>query len=129
MTRDDEAQGQTTIFLCETCAWPDGENVKDERAGGEAFAELVEAASNAQVTVRRHPCLMNCAWSCSGAVTAPGKTTDVLGRFEPDAKAAAALVAYAVGHAESESGAAPFRSSPQGVNGKFIARVPPLGDR
>ncbi len=119
----------STIIVCETCAWPDGEKVKDGRAAGEAFAALVEAAAkDGGVSVRRHACLMNCGQPCSASVVARGKIAYVLGRFEPTREAAEALAAYAVGHSQSETGAVPFRQWPQGVKGKFVARVPPLDE-
>ncbi|MCI4663580.1 MAG: DUF1636 domain-containing protein [Neomegalonema sp.] len=123
---------KSTLIICETCAWPDGEKLKDGQSGGAAFADLVAAAAAAaaeqgasSILVRRHACLMNCSQSCSAALSAPDKITYVFGRFEPSQSAAEALIEYAEGHAASDTGAVPFRQWPQGVKGKFIARVPP----
>ncbi|MEO0914605.1 MAG: DUF1636 domain-containing protein, partial [Pseudomonadota bacterium] len=70
--------------------------------------------------------LMGCEHGCNIAISADGKLTYVLGSFAPDAEAAEGIVAYARGHAESESGAVPFKQWPQAVKGHFVARVPPL---
>lgn len=118
----------TVITVCDTCAWGPDEKLRDGRSGGEAFFEEVQAAAHGRegVSVRRVSCLMGCDHPCNVAVSAPGKLSYVLGRFEPGADGAEALVDYAAAHAESDSGTVPYRSWPSGVKGKFIARVPPL---
>ena len=73
------------------------------------------------------PCLFNCAQHCSVHLRAPGKIGYVLGRFEPTAEAARAILDYALAYAASEEGMAPYRSWPEGVKGHFIVRVPPPG--
>ena len=120
----------TTIFVCDTCAFS-AESKTDGagRTGGEVLAGLVEeqAAGVEGVEVRRQSCLMGCEHPCNTAVAGAGKLTYVLGRFSPEADAAAAVVDYARLHAASESGRVPFRAWPQGVKGHFIARIPALG--
>ena len=121
----------TTIFVCDTCAFSEEEKLDPAgRTGGEILAAHVEraAAGADRVEVRRQSCLMGCEHPCNAAIGAEGKLTYVLGRFEPAAEAARAVVDYALLHAESDSGVVPFRSWPQGVKGHFIARVPPLKD-
>lgn len=126
MSQSRDAEPETTVIVCETCAWPDGEKLKDGRAAGEVFGDAVAAASGGAVRVARQACLMNCSQPCTAAVVGAGKISYVLGRFEPTAEAAQALVDYALGHRASDSGAVPFRTWPQGVKGKFIARIPPI---
>lgn len=118
----------TTITVCDTCRWPDGEKVRDGVTGGEAFAAALEAAAAGAegVAVRRFSCLMGCDHHCNAAVSAAGKMGYVLGGFAPDAAAAAALVEYAAKHAASEAGVVPYREWPQGVKGRFISRTPAL---
>ncbi len=119
----------TTIFVCDTCAFSaEAKTDRAGRTGGEILAGLVEraAAGAERVEVRRQSCLMGCEHPCNTAISAEGKLTYVLGRFEPGAASAEAVVDYARLHAESDSGVVPFRRWPQGVKGHFIARVPPL---
>ena len=95
----------STLTVCETCrgpGWAEG----DARQG-EALALLAEAAAEGTgVAVRRTQCLMGCEAGCNAAVQGAGKLAYVLGRFEPTAEAAGALVAFAAlhgaGHLPSE---------------------------
>lgn len=115
------------ITICDTCGFSAEEKLRDGATGGETFAALVEAAAAGEprVAVRRHSCLMGCDHPCNAAVSAEGKTSYVLGRFAADsAEAAEALVAYAAEHSDSETGVVPFKRWPQGVKGRFIARLP-----
>lgn len=117
----------STITVCDTCRRPHRKELKEEPScGAWLLAEIEREAAAAGLTVRHVSCLMGCERACNVAVSAPGKLTYVLGRFDPTPEAAAAIVAYAAGHAASESGAVPFRQWPQGVKGHFIARIPPL---
>ena len=117
----------TVITVCDTCRREARKDLKDEASCGEAFlAEMREAAGGTAVEVRQVSCLMGCERACNVAISAPGKLTYVLGRFDPTAEAAAGVVEYAQGHSESETGAVPFRQWPQAVKGHFVARVPPL---
>ena len=117
----------TTITVCDTCRREARKELKAEPSCGETLlAEVERAAANAGVAVRHVSCLMGCERACNVAVSAPGKLTYVLGRFDPTVEAAEAIVEYAQGHGESETGAVPFRQWPQGVKGHFVARVPPV---
>ncbi|MEM7668754.1 MAG: DUF1636 domain-containing protein [Pseudomonadota bacterium] len=120
----------TTILVCETCRFSSEEKLApDGQTGGEIFATEVErrAEGIAGVEVRRHSCLMGCDRHCNTAIMAKGKLTYVLGRFEPGAEAAEAVVDYAALHRDSETGQVPFKQWPQGVKGHFVARIPTLG--
>ena len=118
-----------TIFVCDTCKVTEEEKTRDGKTGGEMLAEAVEAqaAATPELTVRRTSCLMGCDRHCNIALSATGKLTYVLGRFEPTEEAAAAIVEYAGLYSGSDSGVVPYRQWPQGVKGHFIARVPPSG--
>lgn len=119
----------TTITVCTTCRNETARANKETPPTGEAFAKTVTAtASGTPVKVREIACLMGCNHGCNAALSAPGKMTYVLGRFEGTAEDAQALVSYAMLHAESDAGIVPFRQWPQGVKGHFIARVPPLDE-
>ncbi|MEM8787268.1 MAG: DUF1636 domain-containing protein [Pseudomonadota bacterium] len=117
----------TTITVCTTCRQPALREAKAGDPCGETLLQaLIEAAqAHADLRVRGAACLMGCEHGCNLALSAPSKMTYVLGRFEPTAEAAAAVVDYAALHAGSAAGVVPYRSWPQGVKGHFIARVPP----
>lgn len=98
-----------------------------DKTGGEMLAEHVERlATDTGLEVRRQSCLMGCERHCNIAIQAEGKLSYVLGKFDPDADAASAIVEYAQRHAESETGQVPFKQWPQGVKGHFVARIPAL---
>ena len=124
----------TTIIVCDTCRYSVEDkttktNDGTEKAGGEILAEQIEELAQGveNLEVRRQSCLMGCERHCNTAVTAPGKLSYVIGKFDPTAESAGAIVAYARLHADSEKGQVPFREWPQGVKGHFVARIPPLG--
>lgn len=119
----------TTIFVCDTCNYSTDMKLLDGKSGGEMLAEHIErlAADAPEIEVRRQSCLMGCDRHCNTAVTAPGKLSYVIGRFEPSEHSAEAVVEYAKLHAASEKGQVPFKTWPQGVKGHFVARIPSLG--
>lgn len=118
----------TTIFVCDTCNYSSEMKLLDGKSGGEMLAGHIEkiAESAPGIEVRRQSCLMGCDRHCNTAVTAPGKLSYVIGRFEPTEESAQAVVDYARLHAASETGRVPFREWPQGVKGHFVARIPAL---
>lgn len=117
----------TVITVCDTCRREHRKELKEEPSCGETLlAEIRAAASGTDVEVRQVSCLMGCERACNVAISAPGKLTYVLGRFDPTAEAASGVVEYAQGHGESETGAVPFRQWPTPVKGHFVARIPPL---
>ncbi|WP_108262847.1 DUF1636 family protein [Mangrovicoccus ximenensis] len=116
----------TTITVCTTCRTAEEREDRTLPPSGEAFLLELQAASGSGVAVRGTSCLMGCDHGCNIAVSDHGKLTYVLGRFGGSAEDAAAVSAFADGHAASATGQVPFRQWPQGVKGHFIARVPPL---
>ncbi|WP_210529156.1 DUF1636 family protein [Rubellimicrobium arenae] len=116
------------ITICDTCkreGWPGP--AEGAAPPGASLAELVEtAAEGTALRTRRTACLMGCDHGCNVAVQAKGKLSYTLGRFEPTAEAAEAIVAWARLHAESASGQVPYKLWPQGVKGHFVTRHPPL---
>ncbi len=124
------AETPTIIFVCDTCRFSEAEKADAEgRTGGELLAVRIErlAAQDPALEVRRQSCLMGCERHCNTAITASGKLSYVLGRFEPTEQSAEAVVDYARLHAVSETGQVPFKQWPQGVKGHFIARLPAIG--
>lgn len=124
-----EAEDGPAVVVCNTCRvsaeareTPDG-----ARGGALLAAALREAAAGTGVAVQEMPCLFNCGQHCSIHLRAPGKIGYVLGRFEPTAEAARAIIDYAVAYVASDEGVVPYRQWPEGVKGHFIVRVPPAG--
>ena len=119
----------TWITICDTCKRDDWDESTHSRTHGEDLADLVEAqAEGRDVQTRRVSCLMGCTHGCNVAIQAEGKLAYTLGRFEPGAEAAEAIVDYAELHAQSATGQVPFKQWPQGVKGHFVTRHPPLPD-
>lgn len=117
----------TWITICDTCKREDWVARGESQTDGERLAALIEAAAaDTGLGVRRVSCLMGCDHGCNVAIQGAGKLAYTLGRFEPDKEAAAGIVAYAQGHAASETGQVPYRDWPQAVKGHFITRHPPL---
>ena len=118
----------TWITTCDTCKREGWEAGAMEQTDGEVFAALIEAAAAdaPDVKTRRVSCLMGCKGACNVAIQGAGKLNYTLGAFEPDAAAAAGIVAYAQAHAESETGRVPFREWPPAIKGHFVTRHPPL---
>ncbi|MEO1637630.1 MAG: DUF1636 domain-containing protein [Pseudomonadota bacterium] len=118
----------TWITICDTCkrdGWEEGAMTQTD---GEALATLVETAATGLSTVktRRVSCLMGCKSGCNVTIQAAGKLNYTLGTFAPDAEAASGIVAYAMAHADSETGQVPYRDWPQAIKGHFVTRHPPL---
>jgi predicted metal-binding protein len=119
---------RTWITVCDTCkreGWQAGQDVPTD---GEVLARLVEAeaATQPDLAVRRHSCLMGCTRACNVAVQGPGKLAYTLGAFEPTPEAAAGICAWAALHATSDTGIVPYRQWPEAVKGHFVTRHPPL---
>ncbi len=118
----------TTITVCETCKCAGWDVEKTPQTDGATLAELVEtrAAGSADITVRRHACLMGCDFACNIAIQSPDKLNYVLGNFSPTADDAQGIVDYAQMHANSKTGQVPYREWPQAIKGHFRARLPLL---
>lgn len=118
---------KTWITICDTCKRDGWEDSGAQETDGARFAALVEnTAKGSKLATRRVSCLMGCKHGCNVAIQAAGKLCYTLGAFSPDEEAAQAVVAYALAHAESDSGQVPYRQWPLGVKGHFITRHPPL---
>ena len=120
------------VVACNTCRF--SADARDDAANVRGGARLVEALRAVQaepgydgVAVQEMPCLFACQDFCTVHLRAPGKVGYVLGRFEPSAEAARAILDYALLYAESDAGQVPYRSWPAGVKGHFITRTPPAG--
>ncbi|WP_108815582.1 DUF1636 family protein [Loktanella sp. Alg231-35] len=118
----------TWITICDTCkreGWETGDMAQTD---GERMADMIEAAATglSEVKTRRVSCLMGCKKACNIAIQADGKLNYTLGEFEPGTDAASGVVAYAIAHAQSETGRVPYRDWPEAIKGHFVTRHPPL---
>jgi len=118
----------TWITICDTCKVDGQADPTAQTTAGEDFAALIETAAADEPTLRtrRVSCLMGCTHGCNVAIQGDGKLAYTLGRFTPDEDAAAGIVAYAVSHADSETGQVPYKTWPQAIKGHFVTRHPPL---
>jgi predicted metal-binding protein len=118
----------TWITVCDTCKREGWAETGAPETDGARLAALIEAkaAGDPGLRVRRTSCLMGCTHGCNVAVQAAGKLCYTLGRFAPEAGAAAAIVDWARLHAASLTGQVPYRQWPEGVKGHFVTRHPPL---
>lgn len=117
----------TWITICETCKREGWSPDETEQTDGAALADLIEPrAKVAGLSTRRVSCTMGCERACNIIVQSGGKIGYSLGRFEPTAEDAQAIVDYAAKHDASETGQVPFREWPVGVKGHFVSRHVPL---
>lgn len=122
------------VIVCETCRQPAVEATADPEAGwtGAMFAALLEGvlASTGihDIRVGTMRCLMSCRRPCAVHIRAPGRMGYVLGDLPPERPAAEALVAYLLAYRASETGIVPYRDWPDGVKGRFVARIPAPGE-
>jgi predicted metal-binding protein len=122
-----------SLVVCSTCRFSAKEREDADGArGGALLAKAVRAAAEGDprvdgLAIEEMPCLFNCTQHCSIHVRAPDKIGYVLGRFEPTAESAQAIVDYLAEYLQSEEGVVPYRRWPEGVKGHFIVRTPPHG--
>ncbi len=116
------------ITICDTCKREGWEATDMSRTDGEALAGLIEAAAStaSDVRTRRVSCTMGCERACNVVIQGADKMGYSLGRFEPTADDAQAIVDYAALHAASETGQVPYRTWPAGVKGHFVSRHLPV---
>lgn len=120
----DPVAGDAEIVVCETCRNAEGAAV------GPLLADHLRAAVAADpalagVGVRTFRCLMSCRRPCAVLVRSAGRMSYVLGDLAPDRAAADTLAAYAAAYRGTADGVVPFRLWPEGVKGRFVARMPP----
>ncbi|HKR88800.1 MAG TPA: DUF1636 domain-containing protein [Phenylobacterium sp.] len=122
-----------SLIVCNTCRFSAEarEDADGMRGGARLVAALRQAKAGDQrvddLAIEEMPCLFNCTQHCSVHLRAPGKMGYVLGRFEPTAASAQALLDYAAAYLSSAEGVVPYRQWPEGVKGRFIVRTPPAG--
>ena len=119
------------LVVCETCGFDDKQ--PDAVRPGELLARALEQrlavsleTDGANPRLQRFRCLMSCKRHCVVQLRAPEKIGYVIGDFVPDANAVETLLDYSRKYMQSESGQVPFKEWPEGIKGKFVARIPPL---
>lgn len=119
-----------TLTVCTTCKYKPLQPFDDEgKSGGLRLAEAIEAElgnRNGKARVIRHECLWNCRNHCSVLIRSPGKPGYLVGRFEGEPSAAAAILDWTEAYAQSPEGKVPYRSWPEGMKGHFILNIPVL---
>lgn len=122
-----------SLVVCSTCRFS-AEEREDANGvrGGALLAQAVRTAAQgdarvAELAIEEMPCLFNCTQHCSIHLRSPGKIGYVLGRFEPTAESAQAIVDYLAEYLQSDEGVVPYKRWPEGVKGHFIVRTPPPG--
>lgn len=116
------------LVVCETCGYD--ERQPDAVRPGERLARALEQSLNAlsaedsQPRLHRFRCLMACKRHCVVQLRAPGRIGYVIGDLVPDATAVETLLDYSRKYLQSESGQVPYKEWPEGIKGKFIARIP-----
>ena len=123
----------TALVVCTTCRvseedWDDAAG----RRGGELFLEALQAAlvghpAEGALALQPMACLFACTSHCTVHLRAPGKMGYLLGRFSPTRVDARALLDYAAAYLQSQDGVVRFSDWPDGIKGRFIARLPPEG--
>ena len=128
-----EAFAGASMVVCTSCRW--SKEQREDAGGRRGGAGLLQALEGA---LDRHPacgrvelqpmeCLFACTSHCTVHLRAPGKMGYLLGRFTPDAAAAQALCDYAAAYLDSPDGVVRYADWPEGIKGRFIARLPPQG--
>ncbi|MFS2012079.1 DUF1636 domain-containing protein [Azospirillum sp. CT11-132] len=127
------------VIVCETCRQPGTGGAADPQAGwtGAMFAALLEGvltstaastgAENVRVGTMR--CLMSCRRPCVVHIRSPGRMGYVLGDLPPERSAVEALVGYLLAYGATDNGVVAYRDWPDGIKGRFVARVPAPPDR
>ncbi|MBP2310222.1 DUF1636 domain-containing protein [Azospirillum melinis] len=127
------------VIVCETCRQPGPGAAADLGADpqpgwtGAMFAALLEGvlastgAENVRVGTMR--CLMSCRRPCVVHIRSSGRMGYVLGDLPPERSAVEALVGYLLAYGATDDGIVAYRDWPDGVKGRFVARVPAPSDQ
>ncbi|MGF1526126.1 MAG: DUF1636 domain-containing protein [Candidatus Competibacterales bacterium] len=119
------------VVVCETCGY-DPNRPEAERPGRRLFRVLEERVAAGViedpqafdlVTTR---CLMACKRPCNVHLRAPDKMLYVVGDLPWDATGADIVLDYFAKYLQSADGVVPYRQWPEGIKGRFVARIPPV---
>ncbi len=124
-----EATDRTEVIVCESCRSPAPED--GDGWTGAMFAALLDGVIAATpdlagVRVSTMRCLMSCRRPCAVHIRSPDRMGYVLGDLPPERSAVLALVDYLASYRRTSDGVVPYKRWPEGVKGKFVARIPPV---
>ncbi|SIS90955.1 DUF1636 domain-containing protein [Insolitispirillum peregrinum] len=125
---------EIVLLVCETCRHPEdpATTPADDAAplprSGEKLLAMARdhLADVPGVRVDSMRCLMACRRPCAVHLRGPGRMAYVLGDFPAEDSSVATLAEYIRHYHASSDGVVPFKDWPQGVKGRFIARIPPV---
>jgi predicted metal-binding protein len=117
------------LIVCTTCRYSEEDGAEaTEGSAGQALRDLVAAVmerdDSGDLRLESQACLWACASRCTIYLSAEGKPGYLAGRFMPDLADAEAIVDFARLYAASPRGAVAYRDWPEGMKGRFIARLP-----
>lgn len=124
------------VLVCETCrpsppaAGDDGGGGGGDPWTGAMFAALLQGAlaatpGTAGIAAGTVRCLWSCRRPCAVLVRSPGRMGYVLGDLSAEPDAVQALVDYLLSYDRSADGVVAYRDWPEGMKGRFVARLPP----
>ena len=122
------------VIVCETCRSPAPDKDTNDLWTGAMFAALLRGALATahdadDISVGTTRCLMSCRRPCAVVIRSPERMSYVLGDLPPEPDAVQALLDYLSFYRRSADGIVPYRDWPDGVKGRFVARIPPLPSR
>ena len=127
------SEASAALVVCTTCrSTKDSRQDVDGRCGGERLLQALQLAlighpAEGALALQAMACLFACTSGCAVHIRAPGKMGYLLGGVSPTPGDATALLDYAAAHLRSRDGVVAFAEWPEGVKGRFIARLPPEG--
>lgn len=120
------------LTICQTCKRPD--EMSDDVSGqthGQVLTAHIAALAQAReqdVELIRQECLWACRRSCTILIKSVGKFGYIAGDFSANTSAAEAILDWCAKMAAASDGKVAFREWPEGMKGKFIARIPPANE-
>ena len=124
--------GGAELVVCTTCRVSADQPGAGGRAGQAMLQALAEAlpghaAERLGLSLQPMPCLFACASACTVHLRAPGRIAYLLGRMEPDARAAQALLDYAAAYLRAPEGRDRALGRMAGRGERAIHRAPAAG--
>ena len=114
------------IVVCTTCRYAaDAQRGPDGRTGGEILLGLLRDRANG-IRIADQACLWGCGRPCNVAFRDSARFSYFAGGFAPTEQSADAILAWFALHGETPDGQVPFRSWPDAMRGRFVARIPPV---
>ena len=126
------------LYICSTCRYSEQDKELNGITGGEYLYQhitelapeiLSESRYQGAYTIKQIACLMGCERHCNVHFRSQNKISYVVGKFEPNAYSARAILEHFAKYIDQADGQVPFREWPQGMKGgHFVARIPAFTD-